>query len=108
MYRSRDLPRKGQLLANLLERPYTKKTGTAHRTHPLQIRAKHQSRTAPAPRLPEADDLDAAEKLEMEMDADADVEENKGAERYEMDMDAGVGKSGDESAGSVRGSNICW
>ena len=104
MYRSRDLARKEKLPENILERPYTKNTGTAHRTNPLQSRTKHQIRTAPALRLPEADDLDAAEKLEMEMDADADVEEHKGAERYEMDVDAG--KSGDESAGSVRSSNI--
>lgn len=106
MYRSRDLARKEKLPENILERPYTKNTGTTHRTDPLQSRTKRQIRTAPTPTLPEADDLDAAEKLEMEMDADADVEEHEGAERYKMDVD--VGKSGDESAGSVRSSNIWW
>jgi hypothetical protein len=71
MYRSRDLSRKEKLPENILARPYTKKTSTANHSNPLLNRTK---RTAPAPKLPEADDLDAAEKLEMEMDADADAE----------------------------------
>jgi hypothetical protein len=107
MYRSRDIAHKEKLPENILERPYAKKMETMvqSRTNPLQTRTKRQSQTTIAvlkALVPEADDFDAAEKLEMEMDADADVEQTEGAKRYEMDADVGAGKSGDESAGSVR------
>ena len=87
MYRARDRVNKGGIPAGILDRPYTQKHGYRRATLIEPNRPSHSLvRDTSGDRRNIEADMDTAETLEMEMDADADMENTEEAQGLDTDM----------------------